>query len=82
MWTRSYSVQVSNDGSTWDYVRGTDGLVSTFAANTDRDTLVSNDMPDGLTARYVRVNILDFHSFIFGFPSDIPALRFGVIGGC
>ena len=72
-WTTSYSVEVSTDGSSWDPVRDTDGSVLTFAGNTDRNTHVSNSLPDGLTARFVRVNIL-------GNAGSIPVLRLGVMG--
>ena len=48
-WVTSYYVNISSDGSIWRQIG------SLYEANTELDTKVTNSLPDGTSARYVRV---------------------------
>ena len=51
----------SLDGSVWEYVRNDRNVALTFPANTDQNTRVTNELPAGLIARYIRLYLLTYH---------------------
>lgn len=66
-WTKSYSVKVSEDGDVWSSV----GCGMVFEANTDYRSKVTNEFPERVKARYVRIYPIYYHGH--------PAIRAGVL---
>ena len=59
-WVSSYSIQYSNDNVNFtDYNGG-----AVFAANTDQNTIVRNDLRPTISARYIRILPLTFNDRI------------------
>ncbi|XP_071811529.1 uncharacterized protein [Apostichopus japonicus] len=54
-WVRTYTLEVSMDGSHWSCVFGSDGRVKVFNANIDSDTIVVNVMNPFIRTRYIRI---------------------------
>ena len=54
-WVTSYLVMYDHDPSNWYFVTDSTGRTKEFTANTDRNTAVSNSMPDGIVATKVRL---------------------------
>lgn len=53
-WVKSYDVRYSNDGKSFRHYH-LGGKHQLFAANTDSNTIVRNDFPSPIHARYIRV---------------------------
>ena len=54
-WVTSYKFSHSDDGSSFSYVLDSTGGERNFTGNTDRDTVVTNDLNPPITARYFRL---------------------------
>lgn len=68
-WVTYFKLSTSTDGSTWTNIAGPE-TGGKFKANANRNHLVRNDLPAGVTARYVRFTATDWHSH--------PSMRAGV----
>ncbi len=69
-WVKSYTVQVSTDGSSWTAVD--EG--ATFTGNTDKLIKVTSTFASPVDARHVRIFPTTWNSW--------PSMRAGVLGGC
>ena len=65
-WVTRIQVETSLDDTTWDLVLA-DG-----PANTDSTTQVTNEFPELVNARYVRITVMEFYGH--------PAMRAAVLG--
>ena len=65
-WVTSYTIWHSTDNSRYHTVS------NIFAANSDRNTVVEHDMVPTITARYLRLHPLAWHSW--------PSLRWEIYG--
>ena len=54
-WVTSYQVAYRDASGTWQSVKHTNNRRISFRANTDRNTRVTNSMPDGVVATKVRL---------------------------
>ncbi|EDO27848.1 predicted protein, partial [Nematostella vectensis] len=61
-WVRSYAIRHSLDQATWSFC-SEGGAIKEFQGNTDRNTVVSNYLPEPVRARYVRfvVKAWEYH---------------------
>lgn len=62
-WVKSYKVEFSNDGSTFQFYKE-QGADKIFSANNDRDTIVYNFLSSPITARFVRIHPWTYQSHI------------------
>ena len=65
-WVTSYRINISSDGVTWTQ------LDAVYMGNTAFDTKVTNSLPAGTVARYVRLVVLAWHGY--------PCLRWELVG--
>ena len=72
MWVTSYKFAYSVDGVTYTFVVECDGSERVFTGNTDRDTVVENELETAVAARFVRIHPQTFYQH--------PALRWEVYG--
>ena len=54
-WVTSYTVTYADSSGNWHSVTDSSGNTLPFTANTDRNTAVTNSMPDGVVASNVRL---------------------------
>ena len=54
-WVTSYRMTYADASGTWHDVTESTGNTRVFTANTDRNTAVTNSMPDGLVSTNVRL---------------------------
>ncbi|XP_033727219.1 contactin-associated protein-like 2 [Pecten maximus] len=54
-WVTLYSVNTSMDGITWSYILSSTGDVQMFPGNSDRNTIVTNEIEGKVVAKYIRV---------------------------
>ncbi|KAL5021273.1 hypothetical protein ScPMuIL_000428 [Solemya velum] len=71
-WVTSYKVLYSNDGLVWEQVKNDNGDDLVFNGNEDQNSEVTNELPQPLTARFVRIKPLTWKAYM--------SMRFGVIG--
>ncbi|XP_078346313.1 uncharacterized protein LOC144631689 isoform X2 [Oculina patagonica] len=55
-WVKSYSLSFSYDGVFWEVVNNEQGLKQVFTANSDRYTLVRNNLYQPVITRYIRIH--------------------------
>jgi hypothetical protein len=65
-WVTRIQVETSLDDTTWDLV------LADVPANTDATTQVTNEFPELVNARYVRITVMEFYGH--------PAMRAAVLG--
>lgn len=70
-WTTFYSVSYALDDKDFKNVQDQSGATMVFEGNTDRNTVVLNNLPAPVTARYVRILPVNYHKGM--------CLRFDVI---
>ncbi|XP_031558838.1 EGF-like repeat and discoidin I-like domain-containing protein 3 [Actinia tenebrosa] len=58
-WVTKYQVQFSLDGFNWTSCNY-DNQVKTFKGNSDRNTIVTNELPNKIDARYIKIVVLDW----------------------
>lgn len=71
-WVTAYRVIYSKDGMNWDKYKDTKGKIMDFAANFDKSTPVSTELPIPVVARYLRLQPISWSQKI--------SLRFDVVG--
>ncbi|XP_021367744.1 contactin-associated protein-like 2 isoform X1 [Mizuhopecten yessoensis] len=61
-WVSLYSVNISMDGITWTSLSNSTGDVQVFPGNSDRNTVVTNELEGTVIAKYIRVISVSMHS--------------------
>lgn len=68
-WVTSYTVSYKTDmDQSFLDIKDESGAILIFQGNTANRTIVINDFPGGITARYIRIHPLTYH--------ELPLLRF------
>ena len=71
-WVTSYRFSYSVDGVTYTFIVECDGSERVLTGNTDRDTVVENELETAVAARFVRIHPQTYHG--------TPSLRWEVYG--
>ena len=72
-WVTKYKVSTSSDALNFEFICNTDlSSDCTYPGNDDANVVVTNDLPDDVTALAVRVHVVTYDSH--------PSLRWGVCG--
>ncbi|KAL5022368.1 hypothetical protein ScPMuIL_001523 [Solemya velum] len=71
-WVKTFKVLYSDDGQAWETVKGESGDAMVFNGNTDQNTEVTNNLPQPISARFLRIKPLTWHAYM--------SMRFDVIG--
>ena len=70
-YTRQFTISTSRDGINWSTIQDK-GVDLVFEGNSDYTTIVTNDLPAPIKTRFIRLNVVTFHS--------LPALRWAIDG--
>ncbi|XP_031561085.1 uncharacterized protein LOC116297077 [Actinia tenebrosa] len=54
-WVKEYTLSFTNNTITWQDYRGDENCTKRFIGNTDRNTVVTNELPVPVKTRYVRI---------------------------
>ncbi|XP_028410605.1 von Willebrand factor-like [Dendronephthya gigantea] len=63
-WVKSYTVGYSDDGTTFKTYKGSNGQDKVFSANSDRNSVVRQEISPVVVARFIRIQPKTWHSYI------------------